>query len=537
MARMLQQPPAHEDAAVRNHLESLSKSELLQILLEARNAIPELRQQLADRMALRDGHTAKLIAAARREIQQAAREPGWTNHWSGEGSIPDYSRVRQRLETLLAAGQADEVVALGAYLLERGIRQIEISNDEGETGMEIGACMAVVFKAVMQSKLSVAQRLLWEINARLQDVYGILDGLKGPVDAEESCGKEDWDLVAATLAERLARMPVRDPNSDNFSAKYDREQVMRWLLRALNQAGRGHEVIPILERETAHTQCYTELVQHLIAANLADKARAWARKGFAQTVEKLPGIAWQLEAQLRELAAREKNAPLVAAYRAMEFFAQPGAQAYSELEKAAQTVGLWAEIKKPVMTFLETGRRPDRPNPTSAGATQRQGKIPGKTTADDQAPACWPLPAPELPEPKNAARWNHFPDTSTLMAIAIKDRRHDDALRWYRQGLKPGVYGADHEGAEVAQAVCSTHPDAAIAIWKDLVAKETAHVKPSAYQTAGGYLREIRRVYERIDRMAEWNAYLSGLRMQNKRRPRMLEVLDALEGRRTRIVP
>ena len=181
----------------------------------------------------------------------------------------------------------DDVVTLGAYLMERGIRQIETSHDEGETGMEINECMEVVFKAVMQSKMSASQRLLWEIDVRLQDDYTILDGLKGPLDAGESYRKEDWSIVADTLADRLAHMPVRDPNSDHFSARYDREHVMRWLLRALKQAGRGEEMIPILERETVHTPCYVELVKRLIESDLADKAAEWARKGFDQTLEKL----------------------------------------------------------------------------------------------------------------------------------------------------------------------------------------------------------------------------------------------------------
>jgi uncharacterized Zn finger protein len=175
--------------------------------------------------------------------------------------------------------------------MERGIWQIETSNDEGETRMEISECMAVVFKAVMQLKMSASQSLLWEIDARLQDNYSILDGLKGPLDAGDGYRKEDWSLVADALADRLARMPVRDPNSDHFSAKYDREHIMRWLSSALKQASRTEEVIPILERETIHTQCYVELVKHLIESDLTDKAEKWARKGFDQTLEKSPGIA------------------------------------------------------------------------------------------------------------------------------------------------------------------------------------------------------------------------------------------------------
>ena len=151
-------------------------------------------------------------------------------------------------------------------------------------------------------------------------------------------------------------------------------------------------------------------------------------------------------------------------------------------------------------------------------------------------PSRWPLPSPELPACGKDAQWTRFPDTATLIDIAAREGRHDDALRWYRQGRKPGVYGHDNKGAEVAQAVQKTHPDDAIAIWKELVSREIARAKPAAYQTAGGHLKKMKAVFERTQRTSEWTAYLSNLRVQNSRRPRMLDVLNSLEGRRTPIV-
>jgi len=283
------------DEAVRKHLKGLSKTALVDLLLEERNVVPELRQQLADKAELKQGNVATLVAATRREIENAAREPGWTDHWRDEYHIPDYSRVKQRLENLLAAGQADAVVALGACLMEHGIQQIEQSHDEGETGMEIAGAMAVVFSAVGKSSLTMAQRLLWEIDLRLQDDYSIFDGLDGPVDAGKS-GHTDWSLAADSLAGRLAKIPEYPAGTKiDFTTKCEREHVMRWLLRALEHAGRHAEVIPILERETSQIACYVELVQKLTEAGRTDEAKAWAQRGFIATLSDAPGIAWQLE--------------------------------------------------------------------------------------------------------------------------------------------------------------------------------------------------------------------------------------------------
>jgi len=123
-----------------------------------------------------------------------------------------------------------------------------------------------------------------------------------------------------------------------------------------------------------------------------------------------------------------------------------------------------------------------------------------------------------------------------LIDIAILEGRHNDALCWYRKGQPIDAYGGGHKDAELAQAVAKSHPDEAITIWKNLVAGEISHAKPAAYQAAGGYLMKIKGAYERTKRDAEWKAYLAGLLQQNSRRPRMLDVLNSLTGRRVPII-
>ena len=53
---------------------------------------------------------------------------------------------------------------------------------------------------------------------------------------------------------------------------------------------------------------------------------------------------------------------------------------------------------------------------------------------------------------------------------------------------------------EVADAIAATHPDRAVAIWKELAENEIALVKPRAYQDAIPYLRKARNVLTRSGR-------------------------------------
>lgn len=91
-------------------------------------------------------------------------------------------------------------------------------------------------------------------------------------------------------------------------------------------------------------------------------------------------------------------------------------------------------------------------------------------------------------------------------------------------------------GDEVASAVQGTHPEVSLGIWRKKAETWIAQVKPSAYQEAGRYLKRLARLYRKLDRADAWRAYLDELRSANRRRPRMMEVLDTAEGKRKRIL-
>ncbi|OQW94552.1 MAG: hypothetical protein BWK77_09060 [Verrucomicrobia bacterium A1] len=63
-----------------------------------------------------------------------------------------------------------------------------------------------------------------------------------------------------------------------------------------------------------------------------------------------------------------------------------------------------------------------------------------------------------------------------------------------------------------------------------------AQTKPAAYQMAGMSLTKMRAVYQRTGRLPEWERLLVALRTEHARKPRMIEVLDGLEGKRSRIL-
>ncbi len=179
------------------------------------------------------------------------------------------------------------------------------------------------------------------------------------------------------------------------------------------------------------------------------------------------------------------------------------------------------------MRFLETGALPR--HLTETGAENKRGA--GKPTSSE-----WPLPATGLALPAYASSRASSPNAGTLVEIAILEQRNDDVVSLLEKAGGARRAGAWGLGDKVADAVKGTHPEVSLAIWRQKAEDLIAHVKPSAYEKAGTYLVRIASLLHDTASSDEWRAYLQELRAANKRRPRMMGVLDSLERRRRRIV-
>ena len=122
-----------------------------------------------------------------------------------------------------------------------------------------------------------------------------------------------------------------------------------------------------------------------------------------------------------------------------------------------------------------------------------------------------------------------------LIELAIAEKKPTEVLKWYDLKAPTTHYSWGYmytSSLNVAHAIKEKYPDRAIEIWKEMAESEISRVEVSGYREAGTYLREVRDTLKRLNKEDEWEAYLSELRDQNKRRPRCLEVLDGLAGKR-----
>jgi uncharacterized Zn finger protein len=491
---------------LKSFLEQQTKEQLVTLVEELSGKYSSVREDLQDRQNLSTGSVKKIVAAVRKEIHELSSEPGWRNHWNNEGYIPDYSRVKGRLESLLAKGHADEVVSLGKELFEAGIRQVEMSHDEGETGTEISSCLEIVFQALPLSSLSPVEQMLWVIDAELEDEYELCYHSESFWKKKQQAS--DWSAVADKLMERLNSLqPAK--GEDSFSRSYRRDRLSDWIIHALEKAGRQEEIIPLCEQEALKTGSYTRLVNALKNAKRLEEAEQWIHRGIKATQKQSPGIASQLRDALREMREKEGDWLKAAALRAEDFFSSPSLQAYEDMKKAAERAKVWPSAREGAFRYLETGKLP-------------------------QKDPSWPLPETGVAEGTDNRR-EKAPMVHRLIDIAIAEKRTDDVLRWYDhpRSQKGGSWGWDgFREDDIAEALATRYPDRALAIWKKLAEKQIALTKPQAYEAAAVYLRKVHGLLKKLKRESEWEDYLLTLRQANVRKTKFIEILSRLEGRR-----
>jgi uncharacterized Zn finger protein len=499
-------PEPTGDLKLTTFLNALSHQELVALMLDMVRRFPELRDALAVRQMLASDDADQLEAEVLGRILQVGAAPGWSDRWDDNAYLPDYSPVYDGLKLLLDQGHADAVVRLGEELIETGISQVEQTHDDGETASEVATCLNLVFQALPRSSLAPHEQLRWAFNAMLRDPYDICHGAREVL--EQPYPPEAWSTVADDLLARLDDLPVATEH-DSFAHNYRRRQLADFAIVALEEAGRDDEIIPLCEREAEQSGSYERLVERLLAAERSAEAERWARKGIVATERQYPGIASHLREVICTLRAQAGDWAMVAALRAEAFFERPTVQTLQVLEAAAEQAQVRPAVRAAALHYLATGELPRREERRVTGMP-----IPA-----------WPLPETGLPRAERRYPLP-FPQLSVLIELAASEGRPDEVLRWYDRRAAGRLSGINDD--LVADAVAQAYPDRAAQIWQQLAEAHIAQTNPASYQEAALFLRKLRRVWARQGREAAWRNYLTELRAANRRKRRLVEVLDAL---------
>ncbi len=487
------------------YLEKQTKAQLVELLDELTNAFPDVREFLEDRQKVRSGSASTLLNAIRQEIADIRKEPDW-DEYEREYQPMSFNRLKTYLQALLIAGHADEAILLGKELIDAVNFALDNYDIEGDIIDEIPACMEIVIRALPASSLSSSEQLIWAVDIELADsyefCYEVLENIWNNTNK-----KSDWRELADELQKRLA---VKQTD------KYLRNQLTGWLIAAFEQTGREDEIIPLREREAEITGDYIQLIDLLIEEKHYEDAENWCQKAIANTDPNHQGTISDIEDRLRTIHERTGDLLGALAFYADDFFSNSSLHTFQELCEAAHKAKVGPAVEAWARYFLETGHLP------RTKGRKRKGEPNDK----------WPLPKTEFEKDIDASEG---PMIHLLIELAIAEKKPTEVLKWYdfKESTRDYSWGYIYTSSlNVAQAIKEKYPDRAIAIWKEQAESAISRVEVSGYREAGTYLREVRDTLKRLNKEDEWEAYLSELRDQNKRRPRCLEVLDGLAGKR-----
>ena len=387
--------------------------------------------------------------------------------------------------------------------------------------------LPVVLKAAAESSLSPTRKLLFAIDALLQDDYSLMESDDAELLLNRQFDPCDWSAAADELSLRLkAEAKIQD----DFHHRYERDRITNWLIHALSKSGRDDEVLAVCEHEARATGSYGRLVDLLIQRKRYDEAERWATEGIQKTAGKFPGIALNLAKAMGEAARLRDQWKVAAAHAAWEFFDRPGRENFGELMTASDRAGCRESVQRLAMQFLETGVSP------ISSTTARDGRH--KAVAAE----AWPLPLPDYLLPLltalDQARISPRPRFEVLIDMAIADHRPDEVLRWYdkmcadrKQPMGTWMNGSDGYADRVAVAVARSHPERALQIYRQRLDGNLTRAHVSAYEAAAEYLRKLRPILRSLRREEEWAQTVADIRLRYRNRPRLIEILDRLDSK------
>ena len=519
------------DGDIVDFLSAKSKDDLVSIIMQVCRGDAKLRQTYVDRIMLETGDHAAMISEARKELRSVTSEEVWYNSWEQHGSLPDYSRLRSQLRSLVDAEQFDAVIELGRELIERGIQQVEQSHDEGETAEEIMSTLSVVAEAIVPCSLTDVDKILFVVDSFLQDGYDLCDSFRHVLDRRYP--ESAWADVAEKLKSRLPSQATskEDRATADFTRSYQRERLTGWIIEALESSGDEAAATDFCIEEATKAGTYQRAVDRLIALKRYDEAKELASQGLENTDPTYAGLINRLQDSLATIAAKSKDHSVAAAIAAERFVRHPAVSSLQDLLKVAKKAKYEAATKTVAMNFLETGIRPTFTKALKTRASKT--KKAAKPQADH-----WPFPEPPRANDSNSRLDRSHakepsPHFDVLIRLSIQQRDPLSVLRWYDQWLAStpqNRFRLHRFETEVADAVSSTHPDRAVELYCTEADRLAAETNTKLYPQSVSLLKKARKVLKSQKREHEFEVVLATFHDRHHRKRRLVELLQSLAG-------
>lgn len=462
---------------VREHLESLSRERLLELLVEATDYDSILRRRLLLEREL--GRPRKGPDAA--EWKRLLKEAIVTKDYIDFDGLPDYAQgieeVLAPLGALLEQPQppAALVVELCEYALER-MDEVSDLADFGDPALsELWHQLQTWHHRAARldtsgNRAELAARLL---EHELQSTLGAFRD--AAVNYAEVLGPVGLRAYAAALTQAWERVPPLGPTDRPVPVTQARVQITALMERIASRAGNWPAQLAVRLRDLSTPHDYVGIAEGWRRQGRVRDAVTWAEKGW-EAFRGRPGQAEILRELLAELYLEVGRGQEAAAIAWERFAAQPNRRTYDLWLEQSTRAGEASEASRErALAHLRT-------RPAAAGA-----------------------------------------DASLLVELLLQLERDEEA---WQAAQEHGC--AAQDWLRLADRRESRHPNEALAIYRRAAEACLEAGSSASYREAAEHLAKVRRLMERLGHADEFEEYRADLRRRNQHRRLFVRLLDGL---------
>ena len=489
-------------ASFKAALNKMKKADLVDLIMQAAYADEDIFHVFEDLIEIGSGDPARIVAVLKGKIRGLA--DSLDGLWGYADLAPYLFEIRDGMDKLLDMEAFESVVQVGEVLWDN-VEIIAEADEEDDFNWIFSDCMETAMEACLQSSLSSGEKLVWLVNRLMEDHYCLLGDCDRLLE-ESGFTREDWSFAAKAIKELVKALLAQDARGAGSSHGKESE-LIEWLCKAMENAGEGG-LEEALEHVAQATGKYTGLIAYY------EKQGDWKKTvncivNSLNEHMKTPGAtAWSLFSKLIAMAEDQGDLQQVVALAVEKFCFRPDLEGYQDIRKISEKLNIWPSVRKGLTEILNTGERPE-----SLYQKEKSG----------------PLPEPWIKLPKNKNWKVTFPYYALLIQAAAQDERFDDAVQEYRRCAKQGNEDCTESGLFLAEVLEDSHPEFVIEILQTQVVRCIEQKKKKAYLMASKYLEKIKIAYGRLAKENEWRAYHQQLLKDNRRRPKMVQILEKLE--------
>ena len=495
----------HPSSNTREYLQTLSKEELIAIILSGIEGTYDIRTYIDRRQKLDQDSPDSSIKSIIAEIEEVTSQEFEYSDWYESDDIPDYSGILSIFTALLESKRYTDIFTLGLILLQKAQQHVEMDDESGSISNQISECMTVVAEALDVSDLPIHQNLLSAIELIENDEYSLTEDILDYFN--QSHPALEWSIVADTLLDRRSTIEMKGVklSDTNLHALQDNIEI------ALERANRLDEAIAFSKHLAEEEQRHLPYIKLLTRTNHKEDAIKWIQKVVRERPHD-PHTTRLLLRKIRKIFEESADWLMVSALDTESFLRNPDIGGYKNMMQSANQAGIADSIRPHIYTYLKEGTFP---------SSAKQGSvIPGL------------LPETGVSYGIRYAAVNP-PVRPLLLEMALESGDPDEVLTWYIPKTNPTIHGSRPiVDDRIADVIVEKYPDKAIEIWKTHAETLIETKNPDFYQYAVMFLIKVRNTSIKADKSDEFSEYILRLKTEHSRKRRFIQELAILEGRK-----